>query len=439
MIDLPAVWEEDGGGATTQSLPRGNPFAVPRVVARMKLLPLDLWLLPRGRSRRKLFSLAHTHALLEDVFGEDMHLARVRSLANAVAGVLNASMVSIAAIGRAVARLRGIESKSGVKQVDRLLSNDGVVLDELMPLWVRHVVGTTSNIVVAMDWTDFDDDDHTTLCVYLVTTHGRATPLAWRTVKKSTLKTRRTGYELDMVSRIQSWLPEQVSVTLLGDRAFGYEELYGLLGGFGWDYSIRFRENIVVAEPDGVSVPAADLVPAHGRVRKIAGALVTRKRSEVPAVVLVKRKGMKEAWCLATSLATADGNDVVRLYSRRFSIEETFRDTKDITFGLGLRATHIRDAGRRDRMLFLVAVAHTLLTLLGAASEASGLDRTLKTNTSPKRTMSLFNQGSYWYSCLADMRDDWLVRLLDAYEKILRDHRFLGEVLKFDSPRERGE
>ena len=133
---------------------------------------------------------------MEDLFGEDVHLARVRSIANGVLGVLGAAMVSIAAIGRAYAQLANIDSKSGIKQVDRLLSNYGFLLNELMPLWIRHVVGNIAKFVVAMDWTDFDDDDHTTLCVYLVTTHGRATPLAWQTVKKSTLKNRRTEYEL---------------------------------------------------------------------------------------------------------------------------------------------------------------------------------------------------------------------------------------------------
>jgi hypothetical protein len=287
-----------------------------------------------------------------------------------------------------------------------------------------------------MDWTDFEDDDHTTLCVYLVTTHGRAMPLAWKTVKKSTLKKRRTGYELEMVERLHRWLPETVRVTLMGDRAFGYAELYELLGLYGWDYILRFRENILVSEGDGPGVAAADLVPAHGRVRKIVDATVTGKRRPVPAVVLVKRKGMKEAWCLATSLATADAHEIVRAYSKRFTIEETFRDQKDITFGVGLRATHIGEASRRDRLLLLIAIAYTLLTLLGAASEESKLDKTLKANTSPKRTMSLFNQGLYWYSCLDTMRAEWLDRLLAAYEKIVRGHRFLAEILKFESPRE---
>ena len=413
---------------------QGNPWAAPRVAGCMKLLPIDRWLLPKGRSRRNLFDMAHVRVALEDLFGEDLHLARVRSMANGVVGIVGAAVVSIAAIGRAYARLAEIESKSGIKQVNRLLSNDGLVLDELMPLWIQHVVGTIANIVVAMDWTDFDDDDHTTLCVYLVTTHGRATPLAWRTVKKSTLKNRRPGYELDMVKRIHSWLPAQVHVTLLADRGFGYARLHRLLEKSHWDLVLRFQENIFVTKADGTKAKVSLFVPPNGRAIRLIDVKVTGELDPVPAVVLVKRKNMKEAWCLATSLKTADANDIIRAYSRRFSIEETFRDTKDITFGLGLRATHIGDGKRRDRLLFLIAIAHTLLTLLGAASEASGLDRTLKANTSPKRTMSLFNQGLYWYSCLPNMRDDRFDRLMTTYDKIVREHKFLGEILKFELP-----
>ena len=408
-----------------------------RVTTRMGKKNLRQALRPEGGAGKKLFSLDHTRVLLKDVYGEDMHLARVGSIANGVAGVLNATMVSVAAIGRAYAALAGITTKSGIKQVDRLLSNDGIALETVMPLWVRHVVGATPRIVVAIDWTDFDDDDHTTLCVSLMTTHGRATPLAWKTVKKSKLKRRRTRYELDMVRRVHSWLPQSTQIEWLGDRAFGYQEMYQLLGSLGCDYSIRFRENILLHEGEGRALPASAYVPANGRIRKLVGPAVTSERFRVPAVVLVKRKGMKEAWCIATSRADADGSAIVRTYSRRFTIEETFRDTKDITFGLGLRATHIHDADRRDRMLLLVAIAHTLLTLLGAASEASGLDRTLKANTVKRRTMSLFNQGLYWYGCLgrSTMRQEWVDSLLAAYERILREHSFLAEILLFDATR----
>jgi uncharacterized protein (DUF885 family) len=53
-------------------------------------------------------------------------------------------------------------------------------------------------------------------------------------------------------------------------------------------------------------------------------------------------KKMKESWCLATSRRSDTPRAIVKLYGRRFTIEETFRDTKNLRFGLGLSATHIR-------------------------------------------------------------------------------------------------
>jgi hypothetical protein len=87
---------------------------------------------------------------------------------------------------------------------------------------------------------------------------------AWKTVKKSTLKKRRTGYKLAMEERLHAWLPKTVAVTRMTDRAFGYAELYELLGTYGRDYILRFRENIITAEPGAENVAAAKLVPAHG-------------------------------------------------------------------------------------------------------------------------------------------------------------------------------
>jgi hypothetical protein len=149
--------------------------------------------------------------------------------------VLNATMVSVAAIGRAYSELASITRKSGVKQVDRLLGNGGIKLDLVMQKWIRFVVGATPKLVIAIDWTDFDDHDHTTLCASLMTTHGRATPLLWHTVQKSKLKGKRTKHELDLIVRLQAFLPDGVGVEVLGDRAFGYQELYALLEKYGWD------------------------------------------------------------------------------------------------------------------------------------------------------------------------------------------------------------
>jgi hypothetical protein len=373
--------------------------------------------------RRQLLGLRHTREFMRQIFGADIHAARVHSLANGVAGVLQAAALSIHAIGTAYAKLNGTAPKHGIKQVDRMLSNDNLLIDELLRLWCLFVVGEKRDeIVIALDWTDFDDDDHTVLCAYLITSHGRATPLCWSTIRKSELAGKRTATEHAMVERLHDWLPKEIGIVLLADRGFGDQHLYALLEAYGWDYVIRFRGNIFVEAADGESKSANDWVPANGRTRKLDGARVTKDRAEVPAIVVVKRANMKEAWCLATSLVDRPASESVNLYGRRFSIEETFRDTKDLHFGMGLKATHIKDADRRDRLLLLVAMAHALLTLLGAASEACGLDRLLRANTVKRRTHSLFRQGLYWYECIPTMKLQWLRPLMEAFDRIVRQH-----------------
>ncbi|WCQ96855.1 IS4 family transposase ISAnsp7 [Sorangium sp. Soce836] len=247
------------------------------------------------RPDRDKLGLEHTREFVDRVFGADLHALRVLSLANGVAGVLNAAVLSIHAIGQAYANVAKITAKSGVKQVDRMLGNDALSLDIVLARWVRFVVGENASILIALDWTDFDKDDHTTLCAYMVTTHGRAMPLAWKTVKKSALKDQRTGHELEMVERLHTWLPENVNITLLADRAFGYQELYALLEAFGWDFVIRFRGCILVESAEGAVRPAEDWVPSNGRPKLLVGARVTDKRAAVGTVVLVKAAHMKEA------------------------------------------------------------------------------------------------------------------------------------------------
>jgi|GEM_PF-2205344 len=173
--------------------------------------------------------MEHTRRFVGQVLGADMHALRVLSLANGVAGVLHTAVLSVAAVGRAFALLNRIQAKSGIKQVDRMLSNAALDLEKLMSRWVKFVVGTTSEFTLALDWTDFHKDDHTTLCAYLVTRHGRAMPLVWRTVNKSSLKDNRTRYETELIETLHRWVPKGTRITLLADRGFGRQPIVELL------------------------------------------------------------------------------------------------------------------------------------------------------------------------------------------------------------------
>ena len=130
---------------------------------------------------------------------------------------------------------------------------------------------------------------------------------------------------------------------------------------------------------------------------------------------------MLSLWTLATTAVTVF--KIVAMYGKRFTIEESFRDTKDPRYGLGLADVHIKRPDRRDRMLLIAVVAQALLTLLGAAAEAAGLDKTMKANTVTKRTHSLFRQGWFWYRCIPNMREDWFVPLMTHFDRIVREQR----------------
>ena len=68
------------------------------------------------------------------------------------------------------------------------------------------------------------------------------------------------------------------------------------------------------------------------------------------------------------------------------------------------------------------ASAQGLLTQLGAAGEACGPGRILKSNTVKTPTMSLLNQGSYGYRALPNMGEERLVALMTEFGKIVVDH-----------------
>lgn len=374
------------------------------------------------------FNEQQIHDLLNELFEGDLHAKRILSLANATLGVIHSASLAVHTIGRALAMARGLAPRHAIKQVDRLLSNDGVDVWHLCRHWVPFVIAERTEAVITLDWTDFDADDQCTLAASLVTSHGRTTPLLWKTHRKSDLAGNRNDWEDELLSYLRELIPTSVSVTILADRGFGDHKLYELLDQIGFHYVIRFREAIVVTDPaTGEKRAAGKWVGKLGSARRVRGALVTGREKSVGAVVCVHRRGMKEKWCLATSFADAKASEVVNLYGRRFTIEEGFRDVKDIRFGMGLSSVHIASCDRRDRLLLISAFAIALLTLLGAAGESIGLERKLKANTVKRRSYSLFNQGCFYYQWMPTMRADDFERLVAKFAEMLHNHAVFRE------------
>jgi len=364
---------------------------------------------------RRRAQLADVRVFLGEVYGTDLHAKRIDSLAGATLGVMQSASLAVAMIGQALAQAKGLVTKHAIKQVDRMLSNNGIDVWDSFARWVPHQIGTRQEILVAMDWTDFDHDDQATLALHLVTGHGRAAPLLWLSVWKDELKDQRNDFEDACLRRLGELVPAGCRVTILADRGFGDQKLFAFLAKLGFGYVIRFRGNIHVTDAGGTTRTATDWVGKGGRARKLTDARVTAKGQQVGAVVCVHAKDMKEPWCLATSERDATAATLINHYAKRWTIEPQFRDTKDLRFGMGLSSTRIGEPTRRDRLLLVSAFATALLTLLGVVGESLGMDRLLKSNTSKTRTHSLFRQGCMLYELIPTMPHHRFAPLMEKF------------------------
>ena len=100
--------------------------------------------------------LEEVRGFIAGLYGHDLHAKRVDALAGATLGVMTGASLAVAVIGQALAQARGLVTKHAVKQVDRLMSNAGIDVWDSFARWVPHQVGTRRDILVAMDWTEYD-------------------------------------------------------------------------------------------------------------------------------------------------------------------------------------------------------------------------------------------------------------------------------------------
>lgn len=367
---------------------------------------------------------------IDDIFGQDMHAKRVLSLANATHGVIESGSLAIHAIGCGLSAARSITRKHAVKQIDRLLTNTKLNVWKLFYDWVPYVVGKRTEIVVSMDWTEFDADDHSTLVISMQTSHGRNTPLLWETHQKSLLKGNRNAHERRLLTHLKACLPEGIFTTIVADRGFGSRGMFALLEAeLDFAYLIRFKGNILIGHQGDEMLPASQWLTPSGRTRTLKDIDMTKARHPVARVYCSQKSGMKEAWFLASNRTDLSAAKALAMYGKRWGIETSFRDIKDDRFGMGLGQVSINSPARRDRIFLFSALAIVLLTLLGKAGDSVGLERTIKVNTSKSRTYSFFRQGCIYYGLLPGMKEEHARLLMDKFVYYLRQHRLYTSTL----------
>jgi len=292
-----------------------------------------------------------------------LRLSQRKALAELVFGAMRCRRVSIADIGRSV------ESKAlakhCIKRAYRFLKNTRVQASEackaLIALAARKADG---RLFVAVDWTDIRQYKVLKASVPL---RGRSVPVLFAAYRKWQLYRSQNAFEEGFFRLLAALAPANTQVVILADRGFARTELFRTLQQLRLSYVIRLTPKVMFRSNkwDG----ELDLLPIRPGTHKDLGWGLYRKDQPVEQRVVVWWKGgEKQAWFLATDLRWG-WRKVVCAFKLRMSIEELFRDQKNIRYGWALRQIKLSEPERLERLLLVLAFAYLCLLLMGLLSQ----------------------------------------------------------------------
>jgi Transposase DDE domain len=286
-----------------------------------------------------------------------------RTLAVLVAAAIDTERPNLATIGR---RLAGpTTAKSAIKRAWRFTDNHRIEVAEAMAgVIARLVRKRKKRLLVSFDWTEVRNF-HCLMAAACI--GGRAVPLLWASYPGWKLLRSQNSLEEGLLRLLRTLIPESLEVVILADRGFGRAEWAAACQELGFRYLVRIKPAVTIscARYRGV----LSKYPVHKGIGHVLHDVQYRKDARVRHHVVIRwRVGLPkrrdQPWYLMTDLE-GRAEPLCRLYARRMSVEELFRDHKSRRNGLALRNTRIQKAERFDRFLLIVALAYLLLVGLG--------------------------------------------------------------------------
>lgn len=294
-----------------------------------------------------------------------MYLRRsqAKTLGTLVAAAMRCQRVSLANIGR---QMLG-SAKHQIKRCWRFCANERVETADAMHGVVKRLLRKRKKpLLVAVDWVDIKGYQTLMACTVL---KGRSVPLCWASCKGHVYEGHksRNAFEESLLLVLRSMIPRGMKVIVLADRGFGRTELARFCQNQGFDYVIRICPKVHVrcASYNGKLLD----YPVHKGICKLLKQVDYRQHDSVKQNIVVRWvRGLPtkrdECWFLMSSLEGGPAQ-ISRLYGRRMTVEELFRDGKSKRNGWSLRDTQLSTPERLDRMLLILAIAYLLLCGLG--------------------------------------------------------------------------
>jgi hypothetical protein len=316
-----------------------------------------------------------------------------KTCAAVVAALCQAAQASSFAIAGQLSCLTQVQFGSALNRLYRFLRNerfDNWLLTERM---LRLLAEPNKSLLLALDWTAWQDRFSVLGASVCVGT--RCVPVAASAcVKRNLARSQNLWEETFLRLMVERLRAAGVSAIWLCDRGFHRVAWLKKLVEFKQHFVVRLQRDVTVHLRDGACL-LKSLQIAEGERRDFG--FVHLRADEFVRVRLIGvwAKGAKEVWWLATDL-TNRVSKIVSYYDRRMGIEEQFRDTKGVRFGLKLKWTQFTRAEFVERMYLLVGLALLLWTSIGRAVEQAQ-PKTRLCSKSKGARLSLARIGSYYW------------------------------------------
>jgi len=245
-------------------------------------------------------------------------------------------------------------------------------------------------LLISMDWVDVRQWH----CLVLAARYkGRAIPLLWAAYEYEQLFRSQNNYEYGLLLLLRSMIPASTQVVILADRGFGRAEMARRLQKMGFSYIIRIQPDVWLRHPDYTG-KLIDMPIRNSGSYMLRDVMYRKKCPVKQHIAILWPKGSDQPWFLMTNLPRIQPQKLSKIFSRRMTIEEYFRDCKSKRNGFALRLSMIRsDARRLERLLLIAAMAYWLLIAIGLYSLSNY--SAAHWNSSSRNQCSLFTIGRH--------------------------------------------
>jgi hypothetical protein len=298
-----------------------------------------------------------------------LRLSQAKTLGALVAATLQCQRISLAAIGRAMLG----SAKHQIKRCWRFIANDRVeTADAMRGIIAKLVKKRKKSLIVALDWVDIQGFQTLVASAVL---KGRSVPICWASTTNHVYEGHksRNAFEESLLLVLRSMIPGSVKVILLADRGFGRCMLAAFCRRHNFHYLIRIQPKVTV-KLKGFQGKLLDY-PVYKGIAKVLKDVAYRADGAVNQnIVVYWKKNLPqkrdECWFLMTDLK-GTACELCRLYGRRMTIEQLFRDCKSKRNGWSLRDTQITRPDRLDRLLLILAIAYLFRCGIGLIAQAT--------------------------------------------------------------------